>query len=124
MTTTKKDTPLIGVVGVCTSGKSTLIAGLQGYGLRTRHIAQEHSYVKDMWRRMSNPDILIYLHVSYEIAQARRKLAWTEEEHRTQLHRVRHAREHADYHLDTDNKTPAQVLKEAVNFLQEIGVLQ
>ena len=124
MTTTKKDAPLIGIVGVCTSGKSTLIAGLQSYGLRTRHIAQEHSYVKDMWRRLSNPDILIYLHVSYEITQTRRKIAWTEDEYRTQLHRLRHAREHADYYRDTDNKMPARVLEEAVNFLQEIGATQ
>ncbi len=123
MTTTKENSPLIGVVGACSSGKSTLIAELQSYGLRIRHIAQEHSYVKDMWRRLRNPDILIYLHVSYEIAQERRKLSWTESEYEAQMHRLRHAHAHADLILDTDNKTPAQVTEEIVNFLREIGVL-
>ena len=123
MTTTKKDAPLIGVVGPCSSGKSTLIAELKSYGLRTRHIAQEHSYVKDMWRRLTNPDILIYLHVSYPIAQQRRKQSWTENEYETQVKRLRHAREHTDFHLDTDNKTPAQILTETINFLKDAGVL-
>ena len=123
MTTTKENAPLIGVVGVCSSGKSTLIAALESYGLRIRHIAQEHSYVKDMWQRLRNPDILIYLHVSYEIAQERRNLSWTEDEYETQRHRLRHAREHADIRLDTDNKSPAQVTQETINFLRELGVV-
>ncbi len=123
MTTSKDSRPLIGIVGACSSGKSTLIAGLAGYGLRIRHIAQEHSYVKDMWRRLRNPDILIYLHVSYEEAQARRKLSWSEDEYKIQLERLAHARTHADIELDTDKKTPAQVLAETVNFLREMGVL-
>ena len=129
MTTTKKsvqkpnNAPLIGVVGVCSSGKSTLIAGLEKYGLRIRHIAQEHSYVQDMWRRLRNPDILIYLDVSFEMAQSRRKLSWTKTEYQTQIQRLNHARTHADLVLDTDKKTPAQIVTETVNFLQEIGAL-
>ncbi len=57
---------LIGVVGPCGAGKSSLVAGLKAEGFLVRHIAQEHSYVPDMWKRLSNPDILIYLDVSYE----------------------------------------------------------
>ena len=53
--------PLIGVVGVCASGKSTLIKGLKERGFNARHIAQEHSYVKDMWKRITNPDLLVFL---------------------------------------------------------------
>ncbi len=123
MTTTKETAPLIGIVGACSSGKSTLIAGLESYGLRIRHIAQEHSYVKDMWRRLRNPDILIYLDVSYEEAQARRKLSWSEKEYQTQIERLSHAKTHADLILDTDKKAPARVLEETVNFLHEIGVI-
>ena len=37
-----KSDPLIGVVGVCASGKSTLIKALTAQGYRCRHIAQEH----------------------------------------------------------------------------------
>ncbi len=68
---------LIGVVGPCAAGKSTLIAGLTRLGYRTRHIAQEHSYVKDMWQRLTNPDILVFLDASYPTTCQRRKLDWT-----------------------------------------------
>ncbi|HUH98473.1 MAG TPA: hypothetical protein VLZ89_14000, partial [Anaerolineales bacterium] len=65
---------LIGVVGPCGSGKSTLIAGLEREGWRCRHIAQEHSYVPYMWQRITHPDLLIYLQASFEISTRRRKL--------------------------------------------------
>jgi adenylate kinase family enzyme len=55
------DKVLVGVVGPCGSGKSTLIAALEAQGYPCRHIAQEHSYVKDMWKRITNPDVLIFL---------------------------------------------------------------
>ena len=51
---------LIGIVGPCAAGKSTLVADLAKHGYRTRHIAQEHSHVKDMWQRLTNPDLLIF----------------------------------------------------------------
>lgn len=120
MTTTRK-TPLVGLVGPCSSGKSTLQNKLEERGIRVRHIAQEHSYVKDMWRRLSNPDILIYLHVSYAVAQSRRKLNWEIEEYEKQLRRLRHAREHADLYLDTDSLTPEEALEKALNFIQEVS---
>lgn len=123
MTTTKQDTPLVGVVGPCSSGKSTLVAGLQKHKIRVRHIAQEHSYVKDMWHRLSNPALLIFLDVSYPVAQERRKQSWTLKEYEIQIQRLRHAAEHADFHLDTDNKTPAEILAEVVNFLKDEGLL-
>ena len=69
---------LIGVVGPCGSGKSTLIAGLEREGYTCRHIAQEHSYVPSMWRKITNPDVLIYLNASFEKCTQRRKLNWTE----------------------------------------------
>jgi len=33
------------------------------------HIAQEHSYVPYMWKRITNPDLLIYLNASFEVSQ-------------------------------------------------------
>ena len=123
MTTIRRDAPLIGVVGTCSSGKTTLIAELKKHGVNARHIAQEHSYVKDMWRRLTNPDLLIFLHVSYPVAQERRPLTWTEGEYEKQINRLIHAHEHADLHIDTDKKTPAAILEEVVNFLQEAGIL-
>jgi hypothetical protein len=110
--------PLIGVVGACASGKSTLIAGLTWLGYRTRHIAQEHSYVKDMWQRLTNPDVLVFLDASYSTTCQRRKLDWTEADWQEQQHRLRHARENADLFLDTDTLSAEEVLEAVVEFVK------
>ena len=112
--------PLIGVVGVCASGKSTLIKALSAQGYRCRHIAQEHSYVQDMWRRLTNPDILIYLEVSYEKSLERKRLNWTRAEYEVQLQRLRHAWQHADIHIHTDPLTPADLLATALAEIQRL----
>jgi cytidylate kinase len=109
---------LIGVVGPCGSGKSTLIAGLEGHGYRCRHIAQEHSYVQAMWQRITNPDILIFLDASFSVSTARRKLTWHEKDHEEQYRRLTHARQHANLVIDTDHLTPGQVLQKVLDFLQ------
>lgn len=93
---------LVGLVGPCGAGKSSLASILKGEGFSIRHIAQEHSYVPDMWKRITNPDLLIYLDVSYENTILRRKLDWTYAEYTEQLHRLRHARQHADLVVDTN----------------------
>ena len=110
---------LIGVVGPCGSGKSTLIAGLEARGYTCRHIAQEHSYVKDMWKRITNPHLLIYLHASFPISTARRKLNWLESDHAEQLRRLIHAHENANLIVETDSLTREQVLDNVLTFLKE-----
>jgi cytidylate kinase len=110
--------PLIGVVGPCASGKSTLIAGLTRLGYRTRHIAQEHSYVKDMWLRLTNPDVLVFLDASYATTTRRRRLDWSEADWQEQQHRLRHARENADLYLDTDGLSAEQVLSRVVEWVE------
>jgi cytidylate kinase len=114
---------LIGVVGVCGSGKSTLAAGLRRHGVAIRHIAQEHSYVPYMWQRITNPDLLIFLDASYPVTMRRRWLNWLPEEYQEQQHRLRHAREHANFYLDTDPLSPEEVLERVVAFLRASGVL-
>ena len=109
--------PLIGVVGPCGSGKSTLIAGLEGHGFSCRHIAQEHSYVQAMWQIISKPDILIYLHASFPVSTERRQLNWQEKDHTEQLRRLGHAREHANLIIETDELTAAQVLQKSLDYL-------
>src|SRR5690349_14913141 len=109
---------LIGVVGPCGSGKSTLIAGLEKYGYICRHIAQEHSYVQAMWQIISKPEILIYLKASFPVSTARRKLNWREEDHAEQLRRLTHARDHANLIVNTDDLTPEQVLQKVLDFLR------
>jgi deoxyadenosine/deoxycytidine kinase len=110
----------IGVVGPCAAGKTTLVASLKQYGYDIKHIAQEHSYVADMWRRITNPDILVYLDVSYHLTIERRKLDWTIDEYSEQLHRLRHARQYADLYINTDNLTPSDVLSKVLAFLSDI----
>jgi hypothetical protein len=110
--------PLIGVVGPCGSGKSTLIAGLEVHGYRCRHIAQEHSYVPRMWQVTSKPDLLIFLHSSFENSTSRRRLNWQLADYEEQGRRLAHARQHADLVIDTDALSPAQVLTQALSFLE------
>jgi thymidylate kinase len=109
---------LIGIVGVCASGKSTLIEGLAARGYKARHIAQEHSYVKDMWRRITNPDILIFLDTSFDEACKRRKMDWAKEDYVEQQRRLSHARENSDYYLDTTLLTAETVLNQVLVFLK------
>jgi hypothetical protein len=110
---------LIGVVGTCGSGKSTLIAGLEKHGFRCRHIAQEHSYVKYMWQHITNPDILIFLQSSFENSTSRRKLNWVPADHEEQIKRLSHAHEHADLIIDTNSLNADDVLACALNYLKE-----
>ena len=110
----------IGVVGPCTAGKTTLINGLLDNGYNAKQIAQEHSYVQDMWERLTHPDILIYLDVSYSYTMKRRNLNWTKKEFNTQVNRLRHAREHADIYINTDSLSPQDVLGQVMNFLVSV----
>jgi ABC-type cobalamin/Fe3+-siderophores transport system ATPase subunit len=93
---------LIGVVGPCAAGKSTLIGNLSSIHINARHIAQEHSYVANMWQRLVNPDILIFLDASYCVTIRRRNLSWTYEEYLEEHFRLRHARAFADLFILTD----------------------
>ena len=109
--------PLIGVVGPCASGKSTLVGALRERGYNAREIKQEHSYVETMWQQLTHPDLLIYLEVSQEVAGRRRAAeadaAWWDRLEE----RLRHARQHADLHIDTDDLSPEEVLARALSFL-------
>lgn len=111
----------IGLVGPCAAGKSTLARRLRALGYQVRHIAQEHSYVPDMWRRVSRPDVLIYLDVSFPVSLARRPMAWREEDFAEQQRRLRHARAHADFVVQTDRLTPEEVAAQVVDYLTRRG---
>lgn len=111
---------LIGIVGPCGSGKSTLMAGLERRGFACRHIAQEHSYVQAMWQIITKPDALIYLHSSFETSTARRKLNWLEKDYLEQLRRLAHAREHANLTIETDSLTIDAVLQKALDYLAKL----
>jgi cytidylate kinase len=113
-----KERPLIAVVGPCASGKSQLVRALRAQEYNAREVVQEHSYVPTMWQRITQPDLLIYLDVSWEIACQRRptnaKATWWDELSR----RLRHARQHADLYIHTDALTPQEVLERTQDFLK------
>lgn len=120
MKTNKLAADLIGIVGPCSAGKSTLIRALVARGYRARHIAQEHSFVSDMWKRITNPQWLIYLDVSYQTSMGRRQLEMSEAEFLEQVHRLRHARQSADLYIDTESLSPEQVLDRVLVFLKNL----
>ena len=107
----------LGLVGPCTSGKSLLCTKLESRGYRVKHIAQEHSFVKDMWKKITDPDLLIFLDVSYPTTLRRRKWNFQEADYQEQLRRLAHARQHADIYVNTDTLTPDEVLEQVLVYL-------
>lgn len=108
---------LVAVVGPCAAGKTTLVSGLRAHGYTAKQIAQEHSYVKDMWRRVTNPTHLIYLDVSYKHTIDRKNLSWTYDDYLIQVERLKDARLNAHFYIQTDDLTPQDVFEKVLNFL-------
>ena len=115
--------PLIGVVGPCASGKSLLVGALRTQGYNAREVAQEHSYVPTMWQRFTQPDLLIYLDISWEVARQRRSTDAGADWWAEQARRLRHSRQHADLYIHTDGLTPQEVLGRALAFLSDVADL-
>jgi hypothetical protein len=111
---------LVGVVGPCSAGKTTLIYGLGRHGIEARHIAQEHSFAPSMWQRLSDPKFLIYLDVSYPVSIQRKPLDLSPQEFQDQQERLSHARGHADLYLSTDLLTPEEVLEQVLRYLKQV----
>ncbi len=110
----------VAVVGPCASGKSTLVKALREAGYEARHPAQEHSYVPDMWLRLVDPDVLIYLDVTYEALLARRPTFGEREYLEREKARLAHAREHADLVVDTSGMTSEAVREFVLGALEVI----
>jgi len=111
----------VAVVGPCTSGKSTLVHALRELGYHARMPAQEHSYVPDMWQRMVQPDVLIYLDVSWEVARTRRRISWGPERIADENERLAHARAHADFYLDTGDLRVEEVRAQVLAYLENVA---
>lgn len=111
----------IAVVGACASGKSSLVSALRLAGYEARHVAQEHSYVANMWERISPPDVLIYLDVDHSGIRSRRpRLDFKQKDLEEQNRRLAHAREHCSLYLNTNLLNPAEVQAQALAFLSEM----
>ncbi|MBS1248994.1 MAG: hypothetical protein MAG431_00565 [Chloroflexi bacterium] len=110
----------ITILGPCASGKSTLIAELKKRGYQASHIAQEHSFIPDLWHKWAGPDILIFLDVSYDISKQRQGIKhWSHSLYEKQVNRLRHAREHADLLLNTNNLSPREVVQHVLEYLDQ-----
>jgi len=109
------------VAGPCGAGKSALVENLREAGYQVSSVAQEHSYVPDMWQRLSKPDLLIYLDASLGTIQDRLGVSWDEAWLEDQHHRLRHAREHCALYVCTDGKTVEEVAAEVLGFLEGRG---
>lgn len=108
----------VAVVGPCASGKSTLIAALEAAGYEGRHPAQEHSFVPDMWQRLVDPDVLIYLDLNYEALIARRPTFGQPEHLEQEKQRLAHALAHADLVVDTSELTAEEVKECVLSYLR------
>jgi chloramphenicol 3-O-phosphotransferase len=115
--------PLIAVVGPCASGKSLLVNALQKRGYNVHEVAQEHSYVPTMWQHFTQPDLLVYLDVSAEVALLRRPTDAGADWWAEQARRLYHARQHADLYIDTDSMTPREVLNSVLTFVADVAGL-
>jgi len=114
----------IKIVGPCKSGKTTLAAGLVELGFVARSCSQEHSDVATMWQRIEPARWLVFLDVSLAAIRARSPRSdWSEAVLEQQLHRLAHARRHADLVILTDEMQPDQVLARVVEFLLKNDVL-
>lgn len=74
--------------------------------------------MSNMWQRLTNPDVLVFLQVSYPVTIQRRRLDWTIEEYQEQLRRLQHARLHADLVIDTDALSPQEICDQVIAFLR------
>lgn len=116
-----KKEPLVAVVGPCASGKSSLVHALRERGYNAREVAQEHSHVPAMWKLITQPDLLIYLDVSWPVACQRRRTDAKEDWWVELARRLSHARQHADVCIDTDRLAPEEVAETAVVFLERVA---
>ena len=99
-----------------------LVRALRARGYNAREVVQEHSYAPTMWQRITQPDLLVYLDVSWKVAHQRRPTNagadWWDELAR----RLRHARQHADLYVLTDGLTPQEILERTLAFLYVAGL--
>ena len=108
----------IAIVGVCASGKTTLVAGLKAAGYDAYNVAQEHSGIHDFWAKR-HPDILVMIDATMPAIHKRRVVYWDESRLEVQHKRLADAKAHADLYIQTDKYNAQQVRDKVINFIQE-----
>jgi hypothetical protein len=108
----------IAIVGVCASGKTTLVSGLRAAGFNAYNVAQEHSGIHRFWDK-HHPDLLVMIDATLPAIKKRRLVYWDEERLTVQHARLADAREHANLYLQTDTLDAAQVLARVIGFIKQ-----
>lgn len=116
-----EDHPVVAVVGPCGAGKTALVTALRRQGMQAREVAQEHSFVPAMWRRIADPDLLIYLDVSRQEAERRKGRELPPAYWQQLIDRLAHARAHADLLIETDDLALNTILAQVLSFLETYG---
>ncbi len=115
--------PIIKVVGVSASGKSTLVKELRQAGYDARPVSQEHSAVRQLWKQFGITKVMIYLDVSLEAQQARRSdVEWDQAARAEEIDRLSNAQENAELRIDTSQMQPQEVCKIAFSYLESINI--
>lgn len=94
------DSRKIAVVGPCASGKTTLVDALVARGYQAYAVGQEHSIIRDLWKRR-DPEVLIALDLDLDVVRQRRSPTWPAEVYAAQHERLQPAFEAADLLIDT-----------------------
>ena len=108
----------VAFVGVCASGKTTLVRGLREAGFDAYNVAQEHSCIHRFWQKHA-PDLLIMIDATLPAIKKRRVVYWDEERLVVQHKRLADARAHADLYLQTDALDAAAVLATVIAFIKD-----
>jgi dephospho-CoA kinase len=113
--------PRVVVVGPCASGKTTLVRLLRERGVDAYVCSQEHSIVRDLWRRQ-HPDVVVALEVDLETIRARRGDDWSAAIYEEQRRRLEGARNAADLIIDTAHVTPEEAAGRVLALLRSRGM--
>lgn len=105
--------PRVVVVGPCASGKTTLVESLKAAGIDAHVSGQEHSVIRDLWRRL-DPDVLIALDVDLPTLRDRRTPTWPAALYQVQRTRLTGAFGAAHVRIDTSRASPGDVLDAAL----------
>ncbi len=108
---------LVAIVGVCASGKSTLVKNLRDFGIDAYNVAQEHSCIKKFWQRRK-PDVVIMIDVTLEAIRKRRNVSWDEQRLIVQHERLEDAKQNADLYIQTDLLSKEMVVQKVLDFIR------
>jgi shikimate kinase len=109
------------IVGPCAAGKSTLARGLSEQGYHAHLIAQEHSGVRDLWRR-HQARALVYLDVDLERVHQRGRPNFPAWLHQQQKDRLKEARDAAACYVNTAPLSIPDVLEQVLKFLAAANI--